>query len=474
MTQHPLVSRTTAPAQPVRPRAARTPQCASCRVPTTKSTRPGSRPRPLQLRGLYTDDRALSRWSGERRLARGRLGARARVAARGLQQVCASTARASSACWSPPAASGRGWPNLAARVARGLGSGERRTIACAGRTSATRQATPWRRRWGCSIAGLERASAILLSGRDVRREVRSSPTASARASVRVGTKVAFVNPRPWTCASRCRQPHSKRARHGQHLAPSSRRHYARVAAPHRLGWPRRWRVSRRLQTTSAFATMLSQASCACAARCRWRAARVLRRDPSLAAALAEVTGARLGYLPEGAKNAVRASLAGATPHRGVADGPLPSRARRGRHDRCAAAWLPVRRRSRVGGPRAVVRRRPRLRQAADCVVALTPYASRASGAPHRGDPAGGGLRGDLRDLGERRRPLAERPGCGTAARRSASRLEGAGVLGNLRAPRIRVPELRGRARRAAAANSASYATGGRAAASCRVDSRRST
>ena len=37
---------------------------------------------------------------------------------------------------------------------------------------------------------------------------------------------------------------------------------------------------------------------------------------ALAAALAEVTGARLGYLPEGA-NAVGAALAGATPHRGV-------------------------------------------------------------------------------------------------------------------------------------------------------------
>jgi NADH-quinone oxidoreductase subunit G len=38
---------------------------------------------------------------------------------------------------------------------------------------------------------------------------------------------------------------------------------------------------------------------------------------SLAAALAEATGARLGFLPDGA-NAVGASLAGALPHRGVA------------------------------------------------------------------------------------------------------------------------------------------------------------
>ena len=36
---------------------------------------------------------------------------------------------------------------------------------------------------------------------------------------------------------------------------------------------------------------------------------------ALAAALAEATGARLGYLPEGG-NAVGAALAGATPHRG--------------------------------------------------------------------------------------------------------------------------------------------------------------
>jgi len=95
---------------------------------------------------------------------------------------------------------------------------------------------------------------------------------------------------------------------------------------------------------------------------------------ALAAALAEVTGARLGYLPEGA-NAVGASLAGATPHRGVGGRPVAQ------PGLAAADMIDARLRGYlfVGGvesadlvPSSAAATAP---QAADCVVALTPYAS---------------------------------------------------------------------------------------------------
>jgi NADH-quinone oxidoreductase subunit G len=94
----------------------------------------------------------------------------------------------------------------------------------------------------------------------------------------------------------------------------------------------------------------------------------------LAAALAEATGARLGFLPEGG-NAVGAALAGVTPHRGVggrevAKPGLP-----------AVEMLNARLRAYllVGGIEAAdlvpSRNNEEALQAAECVVALTPYAS---------------------------------------------------------------------------------------------------
>jgi NADH-quinone oxidoreductase subunit G len=95
---------------------------------------------------------------------------------------------------------------------------------------------------------------------------------------------------------------------------------------------------------------------------------------ALAAALAEVTGARLGYLPEGA-NAVGASLAGATPHRGVGGRSVA------RPGLAAAEMIDARLRGYlfVGGLEAAdlvtSSAAATAPQAADCVVALTPYAS---------------------------------------------------------------------------------------------------
>jgi NADH-quinone oxidoreductase subunit G len=95
---------------------------------------------------------------------------------------------------------------------------------------------------------------------------------------------------------------------------------------------------------------------------------------ALAAALAGVTGARLGYLPDGA-NAVGASLAGATPHRGAGGRAVAQ------PGLAATEMLAARLRGYVlvGGVETTDLGQPSAAQAAlqdaQCVVALTPYAS---------------------------------------------------------------------------------------------------
>jgi NADH-quinone oxidoreductase subunit G len=93
---------------------------------------------------------------------------------------------------------------------------------------------------------------------------------------------------------------------------------------------------------------------------------------AIASAVAEVTGARLGYLPDG-PNAVGASLAGATPHRGVGGRAVA------KPGLSAAEMLGARLRGYllVGGvERAdlVASGAHDALQGAQCVVAITPYA----------------------------------------------------------------------------------------------------
>src|SRR4029079_4123082 len=93
---------------------------------------------------------------------------------------------------------------------------------------------------------------------------------------------------------------------------------------------------------------------------------------ALARALAEATGATLGFLPEGG-NAVGAALAGVTPHRGV--GGLAVR----NPGLSAAEMVNAKPRAYVlvGGvapdERAAPSRRESTLADADCVVALPPY-----------------------------------------------------------------------------------------------------
>jgi len=95
---------------------------------------------------------------------------------------------------------------------------------------------------------------------------------------------------------------------------------------------------------------------------------------TLAAALAAATGARLGFLPEGA-NAVGATLAGAVPHRGVGGRAVA------RPGLAAAEMFNERLRAYVlvGGIEYADVAQPAAAesalQGANCVVALTPFAS---------------------------------------------------------------------------------------------------
>ena len=91
--------------------------------------------------------------------------------------------------------------------------------------------------------------------------------------------------------------------------------------------------------------------------------------------------------------------------------------------------------------------------AADCVIALTPYAGAEQLADSSVHPADRRVCRDLGHLGQRRGTLAERCGRGASAGRSAARLEDpARARQPARRDGIRLPELRGRSRRAAAAS----------------------
>jgi NADH-quinone oxidoreductase subunit G len=296
------------------------------------------------------------------------------AAARGLQRVVREHGAAQLGVLVSPSASVEE-SYLAARIARGLGT-ENVDHRLRRQDTRDQAGDPVAPTLGCSIAELEQASAILLVGSDVRREVPIIAHRIRKGAVRKGTKVAFVNPRPvdvlfpveasltsnglgmaqhlaaiLTAAARAagRSMPARLAASLEGLTPSTE--HERVAALLTQGELRLVLLGALAERHASFAEIRA-----------------------LAAALAEITGARLGYLPQGA-NAVGASLAGATPHRGVGGRPVA------RQGLAAADMIDARLRGYlfVGGvetadlvPSSAAATAP---QSADCVVALTPYAS---------------------------------------------------------------------------------------------------
>ncbi len=116
------------------------------------------------------------------------------AAAKGLQQVVREHGAAQLGTLVSPAASTEE-AYLAARVARGLGSEnvDHRLRRQDFRDQSGDAAAPT---LGCSIAELEQASAVLLVGSNVRKEVPIIAHRIRKGALGRGTRVAFINPRP--------------------------------------------------------------------------------------------------------------------------------------------------------------------------------------------------------------------------------------------------------------------------------------
>jgi NADH-quinone oxidoreductase subunit G len=325
--------------------------------------------------GLYAEDRAqkpMVRDGGTWREVEWETALEA--AASGLQQVVREHGAAQLGVLVAPGATTEE-AYLAARITRGLGS---ENVDHRLRRQDFRDASgdPVAPTLGCGIAELERASAVLLVGSDVRKEVPIIAHRIRQGAVRHGCKVASISTR---AADLLFPLEASLASNGQGMA----QHLAAVlvAALRTAGHPAPASVAAALQGVepavehARIAAMLAQDGLRMillgALAERHASFSELR---ALAAALAGATGARLGFLPEAA-NAVGASLAGATPYRGAAGRAVA------RPGLAATEMLNARLRGYVlvGGVESADLAQPAAAESAlrgaQCVVALTPYAS---------------------------------------------------------------------------------------------------
>ena len=324
--------------------------------------------------GLYADDRAqkpMVKEAGVWREADWETALEA--AAKGLQQLVREQGAGRLGVLVSPSVTVEE-AYLAARIARGLGSEnvDHRLRRQDFRDQAGDPPAPV---LGLPIADLERAAAVLLVGCDLRREVPIIAHRIRKGAVQRGTRVAFVNPKPvdvlFPVEANLTSNGFGMARHLAALLAVALGAAGRPV-PAALGAALEGVVPGEVH--ERFAAMLRQDGLRVillgALAERHAAYSEIR---ALATALAEATGATLGFLPEGA-NAVGASLAGAVPHRGVGGRPL-ARPGLAAGDMIAArlpAYL------LVGGLESADLAGSQVDaalQAAQCVVALTPYAS---------------------------------------------------------------------------------------------------
>jgi len=325
--------------------------------------------------GLYADDRAqkpMIKEAGVWRQVDWETALEA--AAKGLQRVAREHGAGQLGVLVSPTASTEE-AYLAARLTRGLGS-DNVDYRLRRQDFRDHSGDPVAPTLGCTIADLGQAAAVLLVGSDVRREVPIIAHRIRQGAVRHGVQVAFINPRPvevlFPVAANLASNGYGMAQHVAAVLAAALRAAGR-AAPAAVA-PALDGISPSADH-ERIAGMLAQGELRVillgALAERHVSFAELR---ALAAALAEATGARLGYLPEGA-NAVGAALAGATPHRGVGGRAV---AKPG-----AAALEMINARLRayllVGGVETadlVSSSASALAlQGAECVVALTPYAS---------------------------------------------------------------------------------------------------
>ena len=324
--------------------------------------------------GLYTDDRAtrpMVKEGGQWRAVDWETALEA--AARGLQKVVRESGAGQVGFLVSPGATVEE-AYLVARTARGLGSGnvDHRLRRIDFRDQAGDAAAPT---LGCGIAELERATALLIVGSNLRMEVPIIAHRIRKGAVKHGTQVALVSPRPQELLFPvAAELTSNGLGMAQHLAAvllaalaGSGRPVPQDLVPALEGvvpMADHLRVAKLLAGEGLRVILLGGVAERHAAYSEIRA---------LARALAAATGAVVGFLPDGG-NAVGAALAGATPHRGAAGRPaveagLP-----------ALEMLNARLRGYVlvgGIESADLAPSPSAEsalQSAECVVALTPYA----------------------------------------------------------------------------------------------------
>ncbi len=326
--------------------------------------------------GLYSADRALKpmlRQDGAWREVDWESALEA--AARGLQKIVRESGAAQLGFLASPGATLEELA-LTAKLARGLGSEnvDHRLRRIDFRDQANDPVAPM---LGCRIADLDSASAVLVVGSNLRKEVPIVAHRVRKGALR-GGKVAFVNPG----AYEVRFPLlANFTSNGYGMA----RHVAAILAAALSAQGRA--VPEHLAT--ALDGIVPTAEHAAVAKALGEGdTRVIvlgalaQRHVSyaeiraLAEALADATGAICGYLPEGG-NAVGAAFAGVLPHRGVAGRAV---AKPGLN---AQEMLAARLKGYVlvgGIEPADLAPSPGLESAlpsAECVVAITPYASEA-------------------------------------------------------------------------------------------------
>jgi NADH-quinone oxidoreductase subunit G len=205
---------------------------------------------------------------------------------------------------------------LLARLTRGLGSAniDHRLRRIDFRDEASEALYP---ALGCAISELETANSVLVVGSNLRAEVPLIAHRIRKAAVKAGAKVAFINPARYEYLF----PHTYLTSNGQgmldHLVAvaAAAVKSSGAAAPASIA-----ALVANAQPSDSHAAIAAQL--VNGERRLILLGAIAQRDPAfadlrlVAEALAQVTGATVGYLPDGG-NVVGAHLAGALPHRGA-------------------------------------------------------------------------------------------------------------------------------------------------------------
>jgi NADH-quinone oxidoreductase subunit G len=353
--------------------------------------------------GLYSADRAVApmiKDGGEWRQVDWETALEA--AAMGLKKAAAAAGATQVGFLASPTATLEEL-SLTARVARGLGTEnvDHRLRRVDFRDQAGDPLAPT---LGCSIAELDSASAVLVVGSNLRREAPIIAHRVRQGAMRRATKIAIVNPRAFEfmfpVVASLTSNGLGMAQHVAAVLVAALRAGGKATPSHLVAAlagisssTQHERVAKMLGEGELRVLVLGALAQRHGAYSEIRA---------LAAALAEATGARLGYLPEGG-NGVGAVLAGVTPHRGVGGRALA------RPGLAAAEMLSARLRAYVlvGGL-----------EIEDLAPSTGDHSVRERRRPCQrdGHPPGCRLCRDVRHVGQCRRPVAECRRRGEAAR----------------------------------------------------------